>query len=452
MPQPDSYAAAIPYAAEFLGAWAMTEEAVNAQLAIASRLNLHTHLAGPSAVALRSRGERSYSYEVQRGVAVIELGGTLMKHEASMTRCMSTVMARRTLRAAVADPSVKAIVLAIDSPGGTVAGTADLADEVYQANQTKPVVTLGEDLVASAAYYVGSQAGKFYTTRSSLIGSIGVYAVLHDLSAMAAMEGVKVHVIKSADLKGAGVAGTEVTSEQLVEWQVVVDAFHRDFVQAVARGRRLSEQQVRQLADGRVHHALAAEPLGLIDGVRTLEEVIDELAATTSSNVITPPKKEKARMAATYTELVEACGGIKPSQAEDAQFLCDQLAQGVDADAAARNWTQTLVLRADAAREERAAAERRAVEAEQAKARTLPGTDPLLDGGTRKSGSASYGDAVSEMDAAVRERRASHPSEPRRKAVLAVARENPQLHRAYIEATNPGRRAQALIADRFDGE
>src|SRR5690606_9547065 len=127
----------------------------------------------------------------------------------------------------------------------------DVADDVFQANQTKPVVTLGEDLVASAAYYVGSQAGKFFATRSSLIGSIGVYAVLHDLSAMAAMDGVKVHVIKSAAFKGGGVPGTEITPEQLAEWQVVVDAFHRDFVQAVARGRRLSEPQARQLADGR---------------------------------------------------------------------------------------------------------------------------------------------------------------------------------------------------------
>jgi ClpP class serine protease len=159
MPQPESFTAAIPYAAELLGAWAMTEKAVNAQLAIASRLNLHTHLAGPSAVALRSRGERSYPYDVQRGVAVIELGGTLMKHEASMTRSTSTVMARRTLLAAVADPAVKGIVLAIDSPGGTVAGTADLPDKVFQANQQKPVVTLGEDLVGVPPITSGHRRG-----------------------------------------------------------------------------------------------------------------------------------------------------------------------------------------------------------------------------------------------------------------------------------------------------
>jgi signal peptide peptidase SppA len=385
------------------------------------------------------------------GIAVINVNGP-MTRESSLISLLfggtSTMAARDAVEAAMADESVQAILLRINSPGGSVSGLSELGDAVYAARDVKPVVAQVNGLAASAALYVASQASQIFAHRMDLLGSIGTRMMLYDSSALFAKEGVEAVPIDTGPFKSAGAQGTKLTDEHRAYFQSIVDEAQRDFAAVLGRGRRITAQQVESLADGRVFYAPEALSRGVIDGIQSEKHTLAALRAA-----LPKTGKEKKRMsAATYQELVAACGGINPSQAEDAQFLCDQLAQGVEADAASKHWTQTLVLRADAAREERAAAERRASEAEAAKARTLPGTDPLLEGGTRKSGGAGYGDAVSEMDAAVRERRTSHPSEPRRKAVLAVARENPHLHRAYIEATNPGRRAQALIADRFDGE
>ncbi len=435
MPQPEALFAPLPFDAVWAiepAAWDRIREGL-----LAARGGFP--LGAPAPVMERAEG-----------IAVINVSGP-MTRESSLISLLfggtSTMAVRDAVEAAVADEGVQAILLRINSPGGSVSGLAELGDAVYAARDVKPVVAQVHGTATSAALYVASQASQIFAHRMDLLGSIGTRMMLYDYSALFAKEGVEAVPIDTGPFKSAGALGTKLTDEQRAYFQSIVDEAQRDFAAVLGRGRRFTAQQVETLADGRVFYAPEALSRGVIDGIQTEKQTLAALRAAL-------PKKgqEKRRMSATYTELVAACGGINPSEAEDAQFLCDQLAQGAEADVASKNWTQTLVLRADAAREERAAAEKRAVEAEAAKARTLPGTDPLVEGGTRKSSATAYGDAISEMDAAVRERRASHPNEPRRKAVLAVARDNPQLHRAYIEATNPGRRAQALIADRFDGE
>jgi protease-4 len=130
-------------------------------------------------------------------VAVISLTGKLMKQQASMGGGTSTVQARRDIRAAASDPDIGAILLRIDSPGGTAAGTKELADEITAAKTKKPVWAYVEDMAASAAYWAASQASRIIANETALVGSIGTYGVVQDTSGMAAMEGVKVHVIRS---------------------------------------------------------------------------------------------------------------------------------------------------------------------------------------------------------------------------------------------------------------
>src|SRR5581483_9650939 len=109
--------------------------------------------------------------------------GMLMKGQSSMGGT-STVMARRDIRQAVADQDVAGILLAIDSPGGTVAGTDDLAAEVRQARTSKPVWAAIDDLGASAAYWVASQTQRVtVNSPTALVGSIGTLQVIRDLSA-----------------------------------------------------------------------------------------------------------------------------------------------------------------------------------------------------------------------------------------------------------------------------
>jgi ClpP class serine protease len=115
------------------------------------------------------------------GIAGIAMAGQITKGDSSYGGC-SSVRVRKAVRKAVNDDQVTAILLHIDSPGGTVAGTGDLADDVAAADKRKPVYCYVEDLGASAAYWVGSQARRVYANPTAMIGSIGTVAVVEDSS------------------------------------------------------------------------------------------------------------------------------------------------------------------------------------------------------------------------------------------------------------------------------
>lgn len=214
------------------------------------------------------------------GVAAIALHGQMTKGSSSFGGA-STVRIRQSIRRAVRDESVKGILLHIDSPGGAVAGTAELADDVARANETKPVYAYIEDLGASAAYYVASQARRISANPAGMIGSIGTVAVLEDTSGAAEQAGVKVHVISTGVYKAAGVPGTEITDEQLEYAQGLVDEHNGLFMQAIKHGRNMSIGEVRKLADGRMHMAADAKELNLIDAVESLDETVDRLRKVT---------------------------------------------------------------------------------------------------------------------------------------------------------------------------
>ena len=227
-------------------------------------------------------------YTVMRdGIARISLRGHLMKG-LSKFGGTSTVMTRVALRAAVSDADVRGIMLHIDSPGGTVAGTADLADEVQAANAKKPVHAYIEDLGASAAYWVASQTQRITAGRTARVGSIGTVAVIEDSSGEAEKAGVKVHVISTGDFKGAGTPGTEVTDEQLAYVQEMVDDLNGHFLQAVMQGRGMLSEDVQNVADGRVHIAIKAWAIGLIDEVGSFGDAVGALVRQVDESDATP--------------------------------------------------------------------------------------------------------------------------------------------------------------------
>ena len=171
---------------------------------------------------------------VESGIAVIQIDGMMMKGFSKFGGT-STVQVRQQLREAVANDEVSQILLVIDSPGGHVAGTKELADEVHLASQSKPVIAQIEDLGASAALWVASQASEVYANATAEIGSIGVVAVLHDTSEAFEREGVKVHVVSTGNMKGAMTDGTKITDEMIASVQDKVDALNEFFINAVDR-------------------------------------------------------------------------------------------------------------------------------------------------------------------------------------------------------------------------
>jgi protease-4 len=188
---------------------------------------------------------------------------------------------RAQLAALAADSSVAQIVLYISSPGGTVNGTADLGAVVRKVAGVKPVHAIVEDFCCSAAYWAASQCTSITASPSALLGSIGSYIVLVDDSALFEKIGVKVLVIASGSVKGIGVPGVKVETEQIAMIRRLVDTTGRSFQSAVARGRALDSRRVSDLSTGEVWYAQEAKNLGLIDRVSIFEDRLAELQRAT---------------------------------------------------------------------------------------------------------------------------------------------------------------------------
>lgn len=262
--------AGLPRIEQYFGPWATEPTRLRAAMLSVARMDLAQH-----AAAYESRSQLG-SFRRDGETAVIDIIGTITKYGSSMSMLeYGAVGLRRSIRRAVADTNTKQILLVIDSPGGSVAGVDDLAEEVARAAKRKPVIAYCEDLCASAAYWVASQAREVYANRSALVGSIGVYSIVYDDSQAAADAGVKVHLIKSAEFKGAGEPGVPVTDEQLADWQRIIDDTHSQFRAAVMRGRDMSAEQFEKVATGQVWKAEKAVKLGLIDGVTTYARLVE---------------------------------------------------------------------------------------------------------------------------------------------------------------------------------
>lgn len=218
-------------------------------------------------------------YTAEDGVAVIRFEGLVTKRPSFWAWLFGgsavTETAQAALAAALADPAVRSVLLVVDSPGGTVAGTEELAEAVFRARKVKPVSAFASDMCASAAYWVASQASKLYANATATVGSIGVYAVNVDLSRMYRNEGVDVDVIKSAPGKGAGIRGTQWTSEQRSDLQREIDALGSEFVEAVRRARPAAIAA----ADGRCFTAREGLSLGLVDGITNLADLLGQMKA-----------------------------------------------------------------------------------------------------------------------------------------------------------------------------
>jgi signal peptide peptidase SppA len=257
------------------------------------------------------------------GLAVIDISGPMAKYGSSVQAIVggtSTLEKRAALRSALRDPEVRGIVVKIDSPGGVVSGSGDLAAAVAATDKVKPVYAFIEDLGASAAYRVASRARKVYANADAQVGSIGTYATLIDSSGAYAKEGVTVEVISTGEYKGLGVDGTPITDKQRAETQRRVNALNEQFLADVSMGRRMPMDKVRRLADGRVHMAAAAKELGLIDSVSSWEQATQEIGRALMEEQVLEAATARAEAAeAKVAELVAKAAKAEAALAEIAR-------------------------------------------------------------------------------------------------------------------------------------
>ena len=225
------------------------------------------------------------AYQVQDGVALIALEGVIAKRMNMFMQIsggVSTEMAVRDLQAAQADASVHSIILCIDSPGGTVDGTQTLADAI--AACTKPIVSLASGTMCSAAYWSGSAANAVYIVDgTTVVGSIGVVATHQDVSKAQAAQGIKTTEIYAGKYKRITSSYEPLTKEGKQVMQDQVDYTYALFVDAVAKNRNCTADVVlANMADGRIFIGQQAIDAGLVDGVSTLAQLVQQLNANRS--------------------------------------------------------------------------------------------------------------------------------------------------------------------------
>lgn len=213
-------------------------------------------------------------FEVVDGVAVVSISG-IIDHDASpldeLFGSVDVDGVRAIVAAAIDDPTITAIVLDFDSPGGIVTGVPEAAAFIAEASKEKPIVAFTDSLMCSAAYWLASGAGAILATPSAEVGSVGVYLPVLDLSGYYASQGVAVDLIKSGDLKAAGYPGTKLTDVQRADLQAGVDDIHADFVAAVKAGRAVDDKALR----GQSMMGARALDAGLVDDLGELSDAVE---------------------------------------------------------------------------------------------------------------------------------------------------------------------------------
>lgn len=189
----------------------------------------------------------------------------------------SAERALRRLRRFERDESVRAYVLEIRSPGGTVGASQSLYREVRsrRAEDDRPVVAWIGDVGASGGYYVALAADSIYALPGSITGSIGVIMQFPDARELLRKAGVSVEIVRSGDHKGAGSAFRALDAEDRAVFETLVEDTYGQFLDAVVDARPVSRERATELADGRVFSGERAARHGLIDRVGTLSEAID---------------------------------------------------------------------------------------------------------------------------------------------------------------------------------
>lgn len=266
--------------------WAIRPEAGEE---LARMFDQFAHTATPEQVAAYmarravDRGPEPLAYDVQGdGVAVFQIDGSLSKRpqfsywgneQVGMTygQILSGVQSAQN------DPAVRALLLAWDSPGGTVDGAQEASDGLFAMRDGKPMESVAVGQMTSAAEMVGSAAGPVWASSDTTdMGSIGVLAMHRDFSAMEEKFGIKTTLLTAGKYKGVGWGPLKAEDKAII--QEGLDHSYQIFKQTVARNRGISMDAVERMAEGRVFKGQKAVQVGLASGIATVQSRVAALS------------------------------------------------------------------------------------------------------------------------------------------------------------------------------
>ena len=224
---------------------------------------------------------------IEDGIAEIRVQGTMMRGVSPIIRSIVGIADIDEITAAVSSAEsradVKGVLLSINSPGGTVAGTPEAADAVHRLAKRKPVVAFTDSVMASGAYWLGSQARGVVASRSATVGSIGVMMAFPDSSKLHENVGLRIEVLTNdgAIFKGAGTPGTSLSADQRANIEERLNAMFRDFRDGVTRSRRgVSAESMR----GQTFYGWTTRGTGLVDVIGDRSTAISHLHALIGRN------------------------------------------------------------------------------------------------------------------------------------------------------------------------
>jgi len=197
-------------------------------------------------------------------VAVVRIEGPIMDSKNAVDE----------IKGYLKDPSIKALVLRVDSPGGAVAPSQEIYEEVKKATLKKKVIVSMGSVAASGGYYISAPADRIIANPGTLTGSIGVIMEIPNIEGLMNKIGVKTEVIKSGRHKDIASAFRKMGKEERLILQGVLYDVHEQFIKAVSDGRKIPFDEVKKLADGRIFTGKQAMEVRLVDELGTLEDAI----------------------------------------------------------------------------------------------------------------------------------------------------------------------------------
>ncbi|MEG6522828.1 signal peptide peptidase SppA [Desulfotomaculum sp. 1211_IL3151] len=231
------------------------------------------------AMAFMGNGERT-AQKTAAGekIAIVHIEGTIMSSSPGGFGNPAVAAAdqiTRQLKEARENPDIKAVILKMNTGGGTVVGSDEIGREVERVRQSgkKVVVAMGE-MAASGGYWISCKADKIVANPGTFTGSIGVIMQLTEMKDLFNKLGIEVKNIKTGAYKDMGSSNKELSPEEQEIFQSLVNDSYEDFVKVVAEGRKMDPVQVRKLADGRIYTGKQAKQLGLVDALGDFDTAV----------------------------------------------------------------------------------------------------------------------------------------------------------------------------------
>lgn len=326
--------------------WAITESKLGEIVSI-----YRAHVRGPKIdlTALEGTGvvlnnQQDLTFQTlgpNNEVALIEIDGVIGKRMNLFTKISggaSTELIGNQVMAAVNDDSIKAILLRIDSPGGTVQGTKELADLIFSVRGQKPIVTFVDGSMMSAALWIGLASDVvILSSEVAAVGSMGVIATHIDMTKAEEMAGIKTTHIVTGKFKSLGSSSEELSDDGRDEIQRQIDAVFEVFVGDVARFRGVgNEAALNALGDAQILIGREAVDSGFVDSVSTLDEVVSSLIGIDTLGLFAPMEEETIELEEITVDDghnnndEEGASVMKINKKEESVVTADELAEQIE--------------------------------------------------------------------------------------------------------------------------